>query len=283
MNLARRYPVTIYVISAFLITYVLGLAAYLGLSSLQAALGTEIDGLNDSVMRFGPSLAAVFVLSLVAGRSGVTELLSRLVRRPGPVWLLLAAVFLPPFIVVLSFVFRGYGGAAPDGGYAALLTSFAVNLAAIALVGAGIGEELGWRGYMLPRLAERHGVMLATFWVALAWLLWHGPAFLLADKGEADPFLPFAAIMLPLSMLLTWAYYRSGEGLLAPVLMHASLNASFYTLVDAYPALEAEADFQPGFDWTLAGLWWLAAIGLIFAVGPRLGARFSSGRQDSGQ
>lgn len=272
---------TIYVISAFLITYALGLGAYLGLSSLQEALGTDIGGLNDSVMRFGPSLAAVLVLLLVAGRSGVTELLLRLVRRPGPAWLLLAAVLLPPFIVVLSFVLRGYGGAVPDGGYASLLSTFAVNLATIALVGAGIGEELGWRGFMLPRLAERQGVMLATFWVALAWLLWHGPAYLLANKGEADPFLPFAAIMLPLSMLLTWAYYRSGEGVLAPVLMHASLNASFYTLVDAYPTLEAEADFQPGFDWTMAGLWWLAAIGLVLTVGPLLGARSNSGRQVS--
>lgn len=267
-----------YVVLAFFFTYIVGLAAYIVLNNLQEALGTEIGGLNDSVMRFGPSLAALLILLLIDGKAGVAGLLWRLVRRPGPAWLLLSALLLPPLILSLTFVFRGYGGTAPDGGYAAMLTVFAVKFATIAIVGAGLGEELGWRGFMLPQLARRRGALLATFWVALAWLLWHVPAFLLADKGEADPFLPFVAIMLPLSAVLTWVYYRSGEGLLAPVLLHASLNASFYTLVEAYPDLEAAPAFQPGFDWTVAGLWWLAAIGLVIVAGPHLGQRFGARR-----
>lgn len=272
MKLARRFPVTTYVVMAFVFTYPVGIAAYIGLSGLQTSLGTDVDGLNDSLMRFGPSFAALFTLLLIDGKSGVAGLVRRLVRHPGPAWLLLSAVCLPPLILILTFFIRGYAGTAPDGGYLGLLATFGVNLTAIALVGAGIGEELGWRGFMLPQLAKRLGALLATCWVALAWLLWHGPAFLLADKGEADPFLPFVAIMLPLSAVLTWVYYRSGQGLLAPVLLHASLNASFYTLVETYPKLEAAPEFQPGFDWMLAGLWWIAAIALMVFVGPRLGA-----------
>ena len=54
------------------------------------------------------------------------------------------------------------------------------NVAAVAVVWIltfGLGEEAGWRGWLLPHLAER----LSTFWAALTvagvWIVWHAPAF----------------------------------------------------------------------------------------------------------
>ena len=47
-----------------------------------------------------------------------------------------------------------------------------------------LGEELGWRGFLLPRLAARQGPLRASLVVGLLWGLWHLPAFWLPGTGK---------------------------------------------------------------------------------------------------
>jgi membrane protease YdiL (CAAX protease family) len=120
---------------------------------------------------------------------------------------------------------------------------------------------------------------MASIFVAAAWLAWHVPGYLLTDKSSADPFLPFAVISLPFSIVFTWIYYRSRQSLLLPILLHGSINASFYSLVALSPPVTASTGFQPAFDWVLAILWSVAAIILLtFSKGRLIGANFLSAR-----
>jgi len=46
------------------------------------------------------------------------------------------------------------------------------------IVSFGFSEEVGWRGFALPRLQQRHAAWLATLWLTLGWAIWHAPLFL---------------------------------------------------------------------------------------------------------
>ena len=98
---------------------------------------------------------------------------------------------------------------------------------------------------MLPRLCERYTPFIASLVVAIAWFAWHVPGYLLTDKAAADPILPFAAIVFPFSIILAWLYYSASESLLLPVLMHASINASSYSMLILIPQVTTSPSFQP--------------------------------------
>jgi hypothetical protein len=139
---------------------------------------------------------------------------------------------------------------------------FAVQLVLAVLAGPGFGEEIGWRGFLLPELCKRHPPLVASLWVGAAWLAWHIPAYLLSDQEAADPFLPFAFIIFPFSIVFTWAYFRSNQSILLVAILHGAIDAAWYTLEALLPALILAPGFQPAFDWTLAVFWSVLA-GLI--------------------
>jgi uncharacterized protein len=263
MNLIRRYPATGFFVFALLMTYGFGIAGHFLLSWLQSAAGTRISGVNDIFMRFGPSIAGLAAAWLAFGRQHVVDMLARLGRLRAPAGVWLAVLLLAPVLTATAFFLQGYGRHWGEIDLARGLGVFALNLLAASFF-AGLGEEIGWRGFLQPLLTRRHGLLWASLLTAAAWLAWHVPAYVLFGKGADDPFLPFAVIVLPFSALLAWVYYRPGESLLFPVLLHGAINASFYSLAALFPQVVDGEGFQPGFDWTLALLWTGAAALICF-------------------
>lgn len=87
------------------------------------------------------------------------------------------------------------------------------------------GEETGWRGFVLPRLAVSMGWGGASLLVGAAWALWHLPMFYLRGGDMVGQSFPaFALAVIPVSVALTWVYARTGGSLLLVMLMHAAVN-----------------------------------------------------------
>lgn len=271
MHFLRRFPIALFLIAAFVITYVGGIAAYLLLKKTQAFIGTDVAYINDWLLKFGPSLAGLLSAWLVAGSRGMRDLLGRLIRwRAAPLLYLIAVVF-PSAAFLLVLLLRGHASELGTVAPVAALGVFAMQMLIHTFVGGGLGEEIGWRGFLLPRLCARYSPLIASLLVAIAWFVWHVPGYLLTDKAEADPILPFAVMVFPMSIVLTWLYFRAGESLLLPVLMHASINASFYSMVLLLPKMTQSAGFQPTYDWMLAGVWCVLAIVILAGAGRQLG------------
>jgi membrane protease YdiL (CAAX protease family) len=92
---------------------------------------------------------------------------------------------------------------------------------------ATFGEELGWRGYLLPRLLPLGGVKAALM-VGLIWGIWHTPLILLDNHGfgSALPWLSvpmFTLVITLYSVFLTWVRIHSGS-IWPGVLAHAVIN-----------------------------------------------------------
>jgi membrane protease YdiL (CAAX protease family) len=94
------------------------------------------------------------------------------------------------------------------------------------LYGGSLGEEVGWRGFALERLLERMSPVRASALLAVFWALWHAPIDVTFGFGLPGPGAVVVRLVwtLPLAMLFTWMFLRSGSSLLAPLALHASFN-----------------------------------------------------------
>ncbi|MHB8648168.1 MAG: CPBP family intramembrane glutamic endopeptidase, partial [Thermomicrobiales bacterium] len=101
---------------------------------------------------------------------------------------------------------------------------------AIATIGGAIsalGEELGWRGYLVPHLASAYGFTATALISGLIWAAWHYPILLFTDYGEGGPrwylLLCFTISVIGVSFVAAWLRLRTGS-VWPAVLLHASHN-----------------------------------------------------------
>src|SRR5919112_183469 len=176
MSLVRRHPL----ITFFVLTYVLAWILWLPLVVLQdtipAPLGLVLDILGSAV----PSLLAIVLTAIVFGRGALRKLLGRLlIWRVNPFWYLvvvLLPVALAGGVVGLNTLMGG-----PALSLGMPLLGVAVFLAFSIVPGSALGEEIGWRGYALPRLQTRRSSFSASLILAPIWALWHLPLWLTGE------------------------------------------------------------------------------------------------------
>ena len=97
-------------------------------------------------------------------------------------------------------------------------------------------EEPGWRGFLLPRLQQRFSPLLASLLVWFPWALWHAPLdFHRPFRFTLVNYLLIRVLFLiPITIILTWFYNRSGANLLTAVIFHAAMN-TYPSLLPYYP------------------------------------------------
>ncbi|MDP9766572.1 CPBP family intramembrane glutamic endopeptidase [Deinococcus enclensis] len=127
----------------------------------------------------------------------------------------------------------------PGAGSAAFLGSYAFRTATLGVLFAGItafGEELGWRGLLVPELARRLSFTGTALISGALWTLWHAPAIVLFEYNNAGAPLfyglaCFSVMAVSLSFVLAWLRLRSGS-VWPAVVLHASHNAFIQTLLN---------------------------------------------------
>jgi CAAX protease family protein len=117
----------------------------------------------------GPSAVAIALTARAQGRAGVRELLGRLLQwRVGLRWYMFALGFLAAVKLGVAVVYRVANGSWPHfGGQTWYATLMAIVAAGI--FGGPLGEEIGWRGYALPRLSQRFGLATASLLLGVVW------------------------------------------------------------------------------------------------------------------
>ena len=115
------------------------------------------------------------------------------------------------------------------------------------LIGGPLGEEIGWRGFALPRLLDRWGFLPASVLLGSLWGLWHLPAFVLpglrALIGGEYSFLPYFVMTNALAISMSCVYKGTGRSVaLAGVGFHLMVNFARFT----------EGPVTTAFMWSLA-------------------------------
>jgi uncharacterized protein len=216
---------------------------------------------------FGPTLAAFVWTAVLDGRKGILELLRRLVKARAAWWLYILIFFLLP---TLAFVLNLLVGIEPNLelwkiALTMILVSPLNSLMGGVIFGVGpLGEEVGWRGFVLPRLLTRHTSLQASVLLGLLWAFWHTPLFFLSDFRNGVPLWVFC-LLYPLSLifisyLMTRFHHWSKGSLLVAIWFHGAVNVTASQMSD--PDLWNTSRFSP----LILGLITLAMFGLAALV-----------------
>lgn len=198
-----------------------------------------IDGLpvlpfHHGIGAFGPMLASVIVTGVFYGRAAVMQLLRRCVQIVPVVYIIIALI--SPFLLafIASAMDHYINGAAIDMTALlsvkefpefTLLSFFCYNL-----IFFGFGEEIGWRGFALPKLQGRYNALTSGILLTFFWALWHLPLFLYRPGYVSMGIAGITGWVLSLltgSVLLTWLYNSSRGSLLACAIFHSTIDIAF--------------------------------------------------------
>ena len=263
-SLVRRHPL----ISFFVLTYA---AAWLLWAPLVIFRDRIPGPLAFVLLMLGslvPSTVGDLFVALLRGKSGVGTLLGRLLHARIELRWYLAVVALAVPALLAVWVSTLLGGPAPV--VVTTIPAVVVLFLFSIFPGSSVGEELGWRGFALPRLQVRHSALAASLIVGAAWGIYHFPLFLLGSPiRPLALFLPFATGCVIMSIFYTWMYNGTGGSLLIVVLLHAATNLP---LTVVYAPLGERV--VPVF-WLLDGMLALTAAVLIAYTGA---ATLSRGR-----
>lgn len=200
-----------------------------------------------------PSLCPAWIISgVIFADSGVRGFIRRLVHVPGW-WSVIALLLFPSILLAGDLIARAlhqpltHPGGPTRGVFVWVMLVFCFNLLFTAT-----NEEPGWRGYLLTTLQSRFSPLIASFMVWLPWALWHGPLdFFRPERFSLVAYLEIRVVFLiPLVILMTWLFNRSGSSIQTTALFHASMNT--FPFVMPY--------FAPGF----ALLFVAAALVMVF-------------------
>jgi membrane protease YdiL (CAAX protease family) len=259
----RRHPVRTYYALTFTISW--GGFLLVGGPGLFAGTNWQTDPRflpAVLVMLTGPAIAGLVLTDLVDGRVGLRELLARLLRwRVGARWYA-AAVLLPPLVAGVVPLALSLGSHAFLPAIVTADDKPAVLLAGIAVGFTTLLEEVGWTGFVTPRLKLRHGTVATGLVMGVLWGVWHllSTVWVVRTAAAMVPpslflalyFLSAVASLTAYRVLIVWAHDRT-ESLLIAWLTHASY-AACTIFIFAPPVIGAPFLI---YAWTFAAVLWV--------------------------
>ena len=252
----KRLPVTTFFVLAFLVTWVVW---------VPRAMGADWAVQIGQIWAYGPAIAALLAAALTGGRPTFRQLVSGLDKwRLGWTWYAVIVIGPLGLALVTAAVNLALGGSWKEGLPDALSEPLPIILLLIFIltITDGLGEELGWRGFALPRMLEQGNAFRASFVLGLIWALWHAPLLWTEGNALEGSHLWLLIVRLPAtSVIFTWVFRHTAGSIVAASLLHGALN-----VFSVAPPTSGEP-LTPALI-TMA-LHWLVALGLVVYAGHR--------------
>lgn len=230
--IVKKYPV----ISLLILSMILGFMPVLAVSAGLLSPGwIQLGALS-------ASLAAIILVLIEGRKGGLRELLSRaLIWRVGIRWWVFALFFMLVPSVATLYLYQLLGGPAVD--WSVLQPWYMVIPMFIFLtIAAGIGEEFGWRGFLLPRLQTRHNALVSGLIIGVAWAIWHIPLFFIKGTSQYEQqqqgglllaILGYAMFVVSQSVLFTMLFNNTKGSVLLVAVLHGASN-TWAGYIDVY-------------------------------------------------
>ena len=222
-NFLKRHSLVIGIILMFIYTWTIDLSNA-GILPFQFPFAIYIT------LGWGFIFASVIMTGLTLGKQAVIALLKRYLQwRVGWKWFLVALLLEPICIIAGVYLDAALTQVSPDFsdviayeifGASASLPLFILPFFLVEIIING--EEIGWRGYVLPRLQAKYSALTSTLILGVVWGFWHLPKYL--SHFEAVVFAWFMLHIMAFAIILTWLYNNTKGSLLMVALCHAISN-----------------------------------------------------------
>ena len=188
---------------------------------------------------WAPTVSAVILTGLTDGKEGIRKFWKRFLHwRVGLRWYLIVlfGIACIAYLAIGAGTYFGIPAPAlslPNGLPREMLPVFLPVIFLINIfMGGPLAEDIGWRGYILPKMREGMTALHASILIGVIWAFWHLPYFIFptwrAAVGNVR-FLWFLLLTTSWSVLFAWVYVNT-ESILMPVLFHAAINTTLGTL-----------------------------------------------------
>jgi membrane protease YdiL (CAAX protease family) len=172
---------------------------------------------------FAPAIVALSLTAKNQGKQGVEALVSRVFKwQVGARWYFFAVAYIVLVKLAAAVAHRLIFAAWPHFGSELPVVMLVATLFSTPVQS---GEEIGWRGYALPRLGEQMGYARASLLLGVVWAAWHLPQFFFVAADTYKQSFPIWSLqVVAASVAMAWLYVRTNGSLLLTMLMHAAIN-----------------------------------------------------------
>jgi uncharacterized protein len=205
------------------------------------------------ILVFIPAIIAVLLTAFSEGRKGVRILLKKLIQwRIGLKWYLTAfgLAFSSRFVISVLAILIGWTSLFKLYNWTPVQY---LMIGIFTVIGASM-EELGWRGYVLPKILARRSALASSLIIGIPWGLLHLGLTFPGQMNVGTSWVSTILFLLGLSVILTWLYVRTNCGIVAGIVFHSAQN--FFAFLNG--------------GMLVAGIFWeswlLTAITLVIAV-----------------
>lgn len=253
MTFVRENPVTVYVILSYMISWLCWFisislahennfllpAASNYVRFLEAGfLNTQHASLSFLFIFavYGPLIATLVVTAAERGRTGISDLVISLIKWRIAIKWYFAIAIVSLLLISITLVTGFLTGISSAGKLQFIPLSYVLLFFLLQVMTSGLGEEPGWRGFLLPRLQAKHDQGRAVVYTGLVWAAWHYPFVILFSFSVLSTEFSFSLALeiflglcgftvsiIGMSFIYAWIFNASNS-LFLSVIFHALSN-----------------------------------------------------------
>ena len=209
---------------------------------------------------FMPGLISIWLTGVREGTQGLQRFFTRIFEwRVGWQWYAFALLYMLAIRFAAAGIQRVATGAWPQFSHPEWML---LLLAVIVSTPVQAGEEVGWRGYALPRLGARIGYAWGSLLLGAVWAIWHLPTFfMLPGNGNYHQSFPlFFVGVCAISIAMGWLYVHSSGSVLLAMIMHSAIDQT-HEIVQSGAAIVGPLALNTTLmSWLTLLLLWICAI-----------------------
>jgi membrane protease YdiL (CAAX protease family) len=221
----KKHEIVIYLIVTFLFTWIFWSISFVFFNQTLNVFFRILGA-------FMPSVMSMIFNNYFYGRKGIKELLKKLtIWKVNPsfyvfvLFYTVASIYIPVFICTITGVnYKIHINNQLSGFYCSNTLIILAYFLATVFFGGPFGEELGWRGFVLPKLQKKFNSLISSIILGVIWTCWHLPLFFVHAEGFNESFTRYLIETIWLTIIITWLYNNTHGSLLIIILFHGVDN-----------------------------------------------------------